>query len=125
MQGVTCEMPGCQQQAVAQCQGDIRFCPQCDGPKAYSGCGRLLCQAHMKWTNHESAIGERVCCNTEECHGTAKNECMKMTALYVCCQPFACCICMCGKGMIEKGLRYRSHNGVEMYKIWMWFAFWI
>merc|ERR1712216_129006 len=36
MQGVTCEMPGCQQQAVAQCQGDISFCPQCDGPNAYS-----------------------------------------------------------------------------------------
>ena len=59
--GITCDFAGCNNQAYAYCNGDFKY-GYC-GPRMHAGCGKQLCQTHMKWIQYSNGYHECVACS--------------------------------------------------------------
>jgi hypothetical protein len=102
-------MPGCTNEAMITCQGDVRFCPTMDGHKAWTGCGRALCSQHAKYIDLAIPGGRIIACDTPECAEEAKKQMWTWWCAFpICCECIVCPMYCCGKGFIEKGQRYRG-----------------
>ena len=112
IQGKKCEVPSCSNAAVTTCHGDVKFCAPCNGPTTWSGCGRALCQNHVKYMTIGQMQGEVLSCDTEECYGEAKSSMAKWHCLFPCfCAPLWSLVVCCGKPCIGAPRRYRDKNG--------------
>jgi hypothetical protein len=112
IQGKQCEVPSCDKNAVTTCHGDVKFCAPFNGPTTWSGCGRALCQHHVKYMTIGQMQGEVLACDNAECGEEAKSAMAKFHCLVPClCAPFNTFITACGKPCIGAPRRYRDKNG--------------
>ncbi len=106
--GVTCDHAGCNNQAYGYCNGDIKF--MACGPRLHAGCGKQVCQTHMRWIQYSDGIHECVSCSdgcADEAHKAVWlwNRCLGGC--------ICCCMCTCGWGSQKKKKMFVNGQVVE------------
>ena len=106
--GITCDHANCTNQAYSECNGDVRFfiC----GPRLHAGCGRQLCQTHMKWIQYTDGLH-----NFTSCTDGCADEGHKAVWLWNYCLGgylFACC-CTCGWSRHKKKRMFVNGQTVD------------
>ena len=95
-----CDIPNCGNIAFGHCKGEYKYMGCCMGncgePTLWNGCGRQLCNQHLKYYNWGDGQNHVTCCegSCEDDLNSAKwhNYCGKSCATCYC-----CCGSMCNK----------------------------
>ena len=110
-----CAMPACEYDACTRCESEERFCPQCWGPRIWTGCGRLICAHHAKWYFGKAPFQREIVICAEGCDKERKEKQCKICLLTTCCSWLSCPIMTCCKNKLEVGQRYRGPQGEDKY----------
>lgn len=106
--GVTCDHAGCNNQAFSYCNGDIKF--MAIGPRLHAGCGKNLCQTHMKWIQYSDGLHECTSCSDGCADEAHKAVWLWNRCLAGCIWP---CMCTCGWGSSKKKKMFANGAVVE------------